>query len=377
MLIRSGLSRLLLTTIVIVSLDGCVQPTDPAIPSTAIVSISEDSLFVGDHFTVTVDHELKGDSVKLFIGPFKCPIDSVVGSKIHATAVAGDGENQVRVYVNERLATGDFKVYLFDRSIKAWAANVSYDRMDGRIGDTIIFMVDPQGIDPATLAPRLNDVPLVLLAVMWNVAWYVIPDSAQDGLMKVRIFSREASLYQFDVIRPETDLPFEEGMFSSVKITIGVLGHIVRLNNDGSTDQFKVDPIQGDFHIYHNKSAALTVSDSIRFDHDNTNEALSRYCYLRMYFDPVTRLLSGKLSTYRRGPEIEQEVHIESMGLDFKDLAWYKLGGSYHLYATNDALSHISNVRFKWGSEGQPMSILGTYEASDFEEPFIDIEIAP
>jgi hypothetical protein len=377
MLIRNGLSRLLLTTIVIVFLDGCVQPTDPAIPSTAIVSISEDSLFASDHFTVTVDHELKGDSVKLFIGPFKCPIDSVVGSKIHATAVAGDGENQVRVYVKDREATGDFVVYLFDRSLTTWVSKyVKYSPVEGMVGDTIMFTVDTAAVDPSSLDPRLNDVPLDFLMAKGKAAWYTIPAAVQDGAMQVRIFDRAASLYRFDVIRPETDLPFDEGLFQSAQITVGAMGHMLQLNPNGTSSLYLINPIQGGFGV-HSNHTELKTSDSIRLDYDSTSELFSRYCYLRIHYDPQTRLLSGKIAGYRRGPEIEQDAYIESIEVEFNRLDWYKENGAYHLYSSENALSHISNLKYSFGFEDGPKDSLGSYERTYPAKPFVHIEIVP
>jgi hypothetical protein len=365
----------LLSLLMVVLAIGCSEPTDPSRVPFAIVSISEDSLLAEDQFVITADKDITRDSVKLFIGTLPCPIDSVVGKNIYARAVAGDGSYRLRLYANDLEASGNFFIYLFNRSLSDWGKSiVGFEPFEGNVGDTIEFWIDSTSLDVTTLNPGLNGIPLSFLKMKGKKALYTIPDAAQDGPMQLRIFGRDVELYPFDVIRPETDLPFEEGTLRVLEISVGVDAHVVRLNPNGTTEQFDIYPVQGNCSFGLLK---LQVSDSIRLDHasDTTNSA--RYCTIRAYLDPVTRLISGHISYYRREPEVEGSQTYESMEIKFTDLAWYKERGTYHLYADSGAMSHVSILKLKHGHIDDEYWVTGTYETPLYSPDFVLIEWTP
>jgi hypothetical protein len=152
----------------------------------------------------------------------------------------------------------------------------------------------------------------------------------------------------------------------------------VRVNErNGSTDQFDIFPVQGNFNFYPTGSAKLSMTDSIRLDLAKDTADYARYCTIRMHHDPITRLLSGKISFYRREPERESQTVYQSMEIEFKDLAWYKERGTYHLYAASGAMSHISLLKMKHGHIDDEYWVLGTYQASEYDPDFVLIELAP
>jgi hypothetical protein len=202
---------------------SCSNPSDPASEALKIISVSQDTLFAGDPFVVEVDRVVRRDSLSLFIGSSTCEIDSVIGARIFARASTGTGWLRLRLYDRSIEASGTFSVFLLNATRTAWARNlVGFYPFEGKVGDTIQFTVDTVGLDAAQLNPRLHGVSLRYLSGAGKKALYTVPETAQDGPMQVSIFDQAAELYRFDVIRPETDLPFEEGTLNTIEIAVGV-----------------------------------------------------------------------------------------------------------------------------------------------------------